>query len=345
MKPRFKARELGWMILPVVLLSGAAWWLSSGGKMPRVGNPLDSGPIRIEYTPFEKVELSPFDVSEGYDWSTQTRVQIMGDEKMPPTFKRISAGADLGTESIRLVYRRGTKWGQISRTNSKRSWLQENVRGDEGIKFKVSLREVPRDAEEVRLRGTLRGSHFWSGAVPSTWKPPKNWKKVARGQSQTTFTSKPFDVQIKGPNEPFPKPVVSRVSPLQFVDAKWIVDNSGQNKFLLQLRRTDNRAWPGAEVIAQNVQVTDEKGKPFYVGSTNFGAPFWMVGHSYTKAPTEVIVPFLSPDDKHFYRHQIHVQGPLHLRVQVSDGECWPLSINVLVPRVNMKTEDFGGAK
>lgn len=34
MKPKFKTREMWWMMLPVVLLGGAGWWLSNGGKMP-----------------------------------------------------------------------------------------------------------------------------------------------------------------------------------------------------------------------------------------------------------------------------------------------------------------------
>ncbi len=334
------------MIAPVLLLGSGAWWLSSGGKIPRVSHPLDPGPLRVEYTPFQRVQSSPYQAWQGYEWGVTTQVSVLGEWKMPPGWKSQGHG---NHDDAWIVVKRKGLWEKLP---ASRKIISRDYSAPSGMKliddkytFWVNTQLLPRDAQEVRLRGHLQVQPAFSGRIPSGWTPPKNM--IVRGPYRwLTVQSKPFDIQIKAPNEPFPKPAVSRVTPLQFVDAKWIVDQ-GSNYFVFQVRRTDGKEWKLDRAMSRGHSVIlDEKGRPLPPDGEvhNFHQPpqDWF---SRKRADADRIVEVGSVNVSGHKAFKTNIKGPLHLRTQVSDGECWPLSIDVKVPRVEMKLKDFGAAK
>lgn len=89
---KLAAREAALLTLPVLLLGGGAWWVGRGGKLPQFHNPLDPGPLRVEYTPFQTVQPSPYDVSQGYSWEVMTHDRVLGDIKTPAGWRVIIIG-------------------------------------------------------------------------------------------------------------------------------------------------------------------------------------------------------------------------------------------------------------
>jgi len=340
---KFSAREVVALTLPVVVLGGGAWWMGRGGKLPQLHNSLDPGPLRIEYTPFQPVQPSPYDVSQGYSWGVSTRVEMRGKWNPPKGWKQWGEFVCGGLEKV--VYRRGKGWREAASVN-RFNLVQTGSSSDAGTTvLVVNLQTVPRDAEEVRIRGRFRRDLDFTGPIPRAWKKPSHMT-IFKSDRSLAVESKPFDIQIKGPNEPFPLPVVSHQSPLQIVDAKWVVED-GINNFVLQVHRTDGQGWVGHNVSADKVRVTDERGRPVDVGprnSSGFGG-FNQELFSPQRDSSDIFVPFLLPDSKHSESYDVPFSGPLHLQSQISDGTCWPLSVDVKVPRVDMKLADFGALK
>jgi hypothetical protein len=73
-------------------------------------NPFDQGPIRVEFSDFEKVELTPLDAYLGYDWAAQTTVATRGSWPMPLGWRVQSTGEF--ADKLQLDYRVGGNWRQ-----------------------------------------------------------------------------------------------------------------------------------------------------------------------------------------------------------------------------------------
>ncbi len=337
------------MTLPVVLLGGAAWWFGSGGKTPQVNlsNPFDPGPLRVEYTPFQVVEPLPYDVSQGYSWAAKTQMQVVGKWTAPAGWKQ-KWESDATNPNLWLVYRKGKNWKAPSLLANqplvnllRSSTLETSV-------FGVNLQTVPRDADEVHLRGKFQREVWFSGPIPRGWIKPKNMRIIGTMRG-LMLESKPFDLQIKGPNEPFPRPIVSRQSPLQLVAAKWIADPDRQtNQFLLRLRRGDGLDWKAHPPIFLQKQLWESDGQLIKAKGLDTSESFSDFDRDlfHPRLPdSDVVVAFVAPLEFEAERAFGQVKAPITLHAQITDGECWPLSVDVRVPRVEMKLSDFGAPK
>ena len=156
MKKRL-GRELWWMILPVLLLGGGAWWLGNGGNLPRLWAPRSAaGPLRIEYTPFERADVAPFDAWQGYDWTTKTNISEQGSWTAPLNWK-VTGGALYSAPQTSIVFRQGETWKAVPRAPNERlaaDITRYLIHTDiTTMEMKVRLDKVPRDASEIRLRG------------------------------------------------------------------------------------------------------------------------------------------------------------------------------------------------
>ncbi|RYX86256.1 hypothetical protein EON83_03265 [bacterium] len=330
------------MTLPVLILGGAVFWRSLRSDISsRFGLFDESKPLHVTYSAFEPVELSPYDVSRGYSWSVKSDVKMVGIANVPPNWKETAQG--LGERmNTWLVYRRGKTW-RIARPPKKDSFCVEiATTSDDGSEIRVDLRTVPRDAEEVRLRGRFRREQWFTGPLPTGWKPPANMM-ISGPHRILTVESKPFDIPIKEPGQPFPSSHVSRTTPFQLVDAKWIID-SEQNHFLLQLRRTDGQKWNfDAQTLinVSDVRIQDEDGNLQGIGESS---PTWVSQTFFSpqKLESDLIIKFVVPEGNYKSPDYIYAKGPLKLRAKVSDWKCWPLDISVSVPRTVMKLRDFG---
>ena len=316
MSKKWRTRELMWMTLPVALLGGVAWWFGNGGQSPFSPSTNSTfGPPRIEFGKFGPVKLSPYEVSQGYDWAASTAISDAGTWSKPPGWKLQKIG--IGLEKV--VYRRGAKWEEATSINNVLPVSSNGV----GT-FRVKLETVPRDAQEVRLRSKFRRDVRYTGPIPPGWKPPKNMRIKGKWRI-LTLESKPFDIQIKGPKEPFPQPDVSREPTLRLHSVGWRNDGDGLN-FVLGVRRTDGTGLTVA--VVNNRRLTDAQGRV----AVDNGKGFGNLGCYNVPNSKSLFVSFDNPfSSSHFPISP--PTSPLRLRAEISDGQSWPLSIDVRVTK------------
>jgi hypothetical protein len=275
MKPKM-GREIALLAVPILIIGGVALWQT---RAPRglasgftVKNPFDPGPMRLEFSEFKKVPLSPVEVASGYDCAVQTTVTQHGNWDMPKDWKRrgISGANQKGTQ---LHFRRGKVWKSVARTLKDRSKINLLWNIDENTsKFKVNLSEIPRDADEVRLRGRFSSDLHYGGSVPKGWVAPKNLR-MRNGSHILTIESEPFDIPIKAADEPFPISAVSRVPEIELVNTLWLHEAS-KDRFLVIVRHVspgqDNTKNKDLQVLS--CAVKDGNGKPLalYYGGAKY---------------------------------------------------------------------------
>jgi len=347
---KLAAREAALLTLPVLLLGGGAWWMGRGGKLPQFHNPSDAGPMRVEITPFQPAPISPYQAWQGYEWGVTTKMSVLGDWKMPPGWKPSGIAE---SDSLQIVVKRNGVWKALPRKVAERLIERDGLlpymlqHRETQYTIRINTRQLPRDAQEVRLRGYLQYQPVFTGPYPPGWTPPKDTS--IRGSTYwIPFESKPFDIPIVKPNEPWPRVRVLKVSPLQFVDAKWFVDRDlGTNYFLLRLRRNDGVSWSKRrEMFFARNQVQDASG--WVVPENVLESSSYATSERGNVSPqlplTDEVVNFAT-DHGGMDEHSGLLKPPLRLRALLTDRECWPLSIDVRVPRVDMKRRDFGAAK
>ncbi len=353
MNKKLRPRELIWMTLPVVLLGGAAWWFDSGGQMSglRLGNPLDPGPLRIEYTPFQPVTLSPYEVSQGYDWAAKTQISQRGTwaviKNWTPT------GSDLhSARQTRLIFRRKGIWKAVPRGVNERS-VADSMRFSEDaqtteVELKVRLDKVPRDAEEVRLRGWFERIEFYSGAMPKGFRAPKNL--LITGTNRVlTLESQPFDLQIRGSNEVFPQPMVSHTPQIELLSTRWFYETQ-RHSFVAHLRHLENGNWQSNPVsYLSDVHIFDAKGHSveLYQNGGKGGRYIPQGAGTYnqhifsSQMPfNEIMVPLWDSECEP-RQGWFNTAFPLTLEAQFSDGKCWPLKVRTQI-ETGGKMKDFG---
>lgn len=359
MKRRF-GREIALLTLPVVIFGGIALWKTRGGSMAQLqGAPSDiySGPPRVEFGEIKSLILTPRDVAQGFVWGVDTQIWQGGQNPVAADVKRPQM--TYGRSRADVFYKRGARWikaeGLDGRSLTRHGELEEAQFGDFAIRrriqIKVRLDGVPRDAEEIRLRGTFiyendyqlgcRGASGGSG-----------WKFYPSGVCILTTQSKPFDIPIVKPKQAWPKPNVSRETVFQFVDAKYIVDPT-IDYLVLQIRRKDGSDWKQRSIVRENIQLLDNHQQPIELFDMGGGAKAQINAYgdynqerfSPKRAKSDwfiMIAPVDSIEPKNGWDK---VKFPLTLRAEISDGTCWPLKIDTKVERVQMRTEDFGAAK
>jgi len=190
MKRNF-GREILLLCLPIVLLGSVAWWkIHTGYNSSRDSSfgLSNKGPLRLEYSPFEQIEVQPADAAQGYNWAAASRTWTQGADGVPATFKCVSEGWGVASNT-RLIYRRGERWSQV-----KGLFLSFGV--GPKVTLGLKLEGVPHDAEEIRLRGAFSLSRYYKGKWPPSLKPPKNLK-IYPTRFAIGLTSKPFDILVK----------------------------------------------------------------------------------------------------------------------------------------------------
>jgi hypothetical protein len=356
-------REISLLSLPVLLLAGVAVWKEQGGNLSALTfkNPFDPGPFRLECAPFEQATLTPFEVAQGYTWKTRTVVEIKGDPKVPAG--AVPASPDQGfAPAANVIYRRGKVWKEASSSPGKYpvsfGMGVGNSSTTTGFTFSANLESVPRDVEEIRLRGYIGGYRCYSAAVPPVGVPRNLLRFSIRGWDVNT-KSKPFDIEIMGPQHPLATPMVDRKSPIEFKEAKWLdATTSGVTSgatpgappvdtFLLHLRHMKNPNWidqfltgPGS-INLRKLRLFDADGRAIDLylknGKKSDANSFYLSFlNQYRQGPpmpkSDIVIDLFADGIAPKKSWQSYKQ-PLRLEVEVSDGSCWPAKIRATFRR------------
>ena len=334
MKKRI-GREVVWLLAPVLVLAGVAWFQTRGGKLPAIaiGNPFDPGPRRVEYSEFQTATLTPSRVAEGFEWATQTRVKELGKWDVPKGWSELR---DIFGPRVRgrIDYRRGTIWKTAPSTgkNSPPTIRVDSTANDGTKTFFLNLKTVPRDADEVRLRGHFLSYGQFKGVIPPGWTKPKDYSSDF-GKHLLKVESKPFDLLIKKQGGKWPKPVVSRDSGFKLV--KVFLTKHHVRQAYLQLRR--DPALPSTVRLSLNRlkwNLTDANGKKVGL-CVGFASPTILSPGNFNNqgrdtlsanfAATDFLIPIL--DSETPCGGWAKVKEPLSLELQLSEGDKWPLTI------------------
>jgi hypothetical protein len=211
-------REIALLMVPVLIIGGVALWQTRAPRDLATGvtvkNPFDAGPARVEFVPFKKVELKPKDVYRGFDWAAQTTVKTRGKWDAPKGLVYDGVINEGNTRQLRLVYRWGSSWKSITAAQNSKNFFPLLDGDTQEVTLRVNLEAVPRDADEVRLRGYFEYLLAYRGTLPLGWKAPKGMR--TRGLSHDLpIASKPFDLEIKSVGESMPVPKISRESKIE----------------------------------------------------------------------------------------------------------------------------------
>lgn len=353
-------REIALLTLPVLIFCGMALWKTRGGSMAQIqGAPSDiySGKPRLEIGEIKPLEMTPWDVAQGFVWGIDAKVWQGGQSPVAPGVVG-TGGSSWGETNV--FYKRGARW--IEAKSSDDLSLTRQINGQTKFfgdfvsrldkEIKVRLNGVPHNAEEVRLRGYFNQTNEYPSAGCSGVSNGPNWKIYLPRGCGFTMHSQPFDIPIVSKKEAWPKPNVSQETPLEFVDAKWIIDSNIED-FVLQIRHKDGSAWNIKSVVGQNIQIFDGDKKPIELIDSrngtktriyNFGS-YAQDHFSPQRAPSDLFIPVVWVEDIAPKVGWSNVKFPLTLRAEISDGTCWPLKIDTKVERVQMQTKDFGAAK
>lgn len=362
MKSKF-GREIGLLLLPFLIIGGVGWLASRNGRELvghwKISNPFDPGPMRLEFTPPQKVEVSALDASRGINWAAQTTVRERGKWDVPQNWRDDGVMNRGGTLNARLVYRCGAVWKAVPLAKSgNRSLLTFSIGANDKLTIQANLKTVPRDAIEVRLRGQFEQIHLYRGPLPvqRSRRMPKNLKTTGLNQ-WLRMQSAPFDVQIKGSNEPLPAPKVSHEAQIKIVDAKWLTDVSRDGQdfkhdvLVLQMRHKDGSYFDAPpRLFGENLQLLDAHGKKFDIfdfGGKKWDLQLWL-DPSFSFSPNrsnQDLFAVIATGQAKPKGGWNSVDAPLRLRGEVVDRESWPQKVDVEIKRLLMKTEDFGAAK
>ncbi len=267
---------------------------------------LYEGKPRLEITDWKAETPSALDFARGISsrWTVTTwhGGVYQADGKLP------RLGGMLYPNNLYFAWKREGKWHQTPlrygapEFDVKIFGVRTNPTSNK-VHLGLPLDLVPKDANEVRLRGRMEG-----------------W--MARQAGTVHFSSAPIDVSLKAPGEKWPEFAGSRVSPLKLVEAE-------QNWNPPLSKRTPNTAyWEVAGVFSYSGEATkkniddaqswveDAKGKRVKDVSSNswgnfregIGSPIWTVNTSK-----------LNPKN-----------GPFTLKSWVYlDKEEWPLRVSI----------------
>ncbi len=340
MKPKF-AREIALLTLPILIIGGVAFLRLINGRIALpsflTSNPFDPGPMRVEFSPLRKVQLEPIQVAQGIDWAASSNVQIRGRWNTPTGWKKAITG--ISGKPNWLVYRRGEKWKTIPNSKNGESAISANLDLNGNYEIDVRLDNVPKDADEIRLRGRFIREQWYTGKIPSGWKPPKNLL-VAGPNRILTLVSPPFDVQIKGPNQPLSVPVISHKPDLELVRAVWLNNLKGQQFFVIVRHISPNRDNTKIKHLRiLSCVVKDGNGKPlplFYprskwpVQSQNINLSFGF--NEIPKLLEDQSATNLWSDKLSPRGGWKKVKQPISIEAKISTGsEAWPLTARATI--------------
>jgi hypothetical protein len=345
-------------MVPILIIGGVALWQT---RAPRdlasgftVKNPLDAGPARVEFVPFKEVALKPKDVYCGFDWAAQTTVKTRGKWDAPKGLVYDGVINEGNTRQLRLVYRRGSVWKAITAEQNSKSFSSLLSAATQEVTLRVNLEAVPKDAEEVRLRGSFEHLLAYRGTLPPGWNLPKGWR-ARRLYHTLPIESKPFDLEIKRVGEPMPVPKVSRVTEIELVDAKWFTEPSSRayaDQFLLHLRHLKKKDYENYVADVENIHVFDADNRELFMYANN-GTGVRMNPESPARRNQKNFSPQKLPSDliAPLFYNGVGPKGgwgkvkqPIRLEMEVSDWNCWPLKVNIKLRHQDVLDESKFGA-
>lgn len=336
MKKRL-GRELFWLSLPAVLLVGAAWYNRTDGALVEsfLPNPLDRGPMRIEFSRFAPAPLSPLDVAQGFSWATQTRTRTVGILNVPTNWRDDGEG---GTSSpFSLVYRQGNRWKQAARPKSGGSLYSYGGSASSNfgsVEIKANLSTIPRDAEEVRFHGQFRSLRLYRGPLPRGWTSPVSVLHAGLNHF-FTLKSKPFDIPIKAKGDKWPQPQVSHQQKFDCIGGAWLHDQLGEEVLVRFRAKPDSGLISDFPCQVSDVRFFDATGRELKV----FQDAKSTVGFMVQGPMRQWVSPDLPKDEEVVRLMQTDAQPrggwgtvkrPISVTGTVSDGECWPTPFKVL---------------
>jgi hypothetical protein len=335
-----------------------ALWKTRGGSMARLqGAPSDiySGKPRLEIGEIKPLEMTPWDVAQGFVWGIDAKFWQRGQSPVAAGVKRVDYTINSG--HARVFYRRGGRWTAVKKTGwsvmqriDKEAQHFGNFALRRHIQIKVNLDDVPRDAEEVRLRGFFEQMNNYIGVGCSGISGGNGWSFHGRG-CRFTLQSKPFDIPIMKAKSAWPNPNVPRETQLKFVDAKWI--DASAKFFVLRMRHKDGSEWKNRYLAVHDAKFFDANLQPLELltgrikwksqiynfrglDPARFSPQITKGDHVFEVVDPESVAPRQGWEN---------VKFPLTIRAEVSDGTCWPIKIDTKVERVQMRTEEFGAAR
>ena len=326
-------REIALISLPIILTGGAAWLVAGGGRALLPAR-FDNGPARLEFSPFEPVELTPLEIYDGYDWAVQSATKVRGKWPILPGLQ--NKGGSAPTAVMRLNYRIGETWKQAPRVDSQKMSVTNQIIGGPKLVLRVNLETVPPNADEVRLRGYFGAEEFYKGTPPTGWKPPPNLKSYGLNHL-LQLQSQPFDLTIKAPNQPMPAPHATRVPDLEFVAAGWYY-RPNINDLYIRVRATENREhalkWGNLNVISFSMRDGAGKKISFVEGNGDkieFHTWRYLDRANYPNLPSdEAIYEIVYGDPAQGWAN---VQQPITLDALVTDGVSWPLRVRATMEK------------
>ena len=321
-------RELGLISLPLIFI-GAAAWIFAGGGRALLPAKFDNGPARLEFSKFEAVELTPFDVYQKFDWGAKTTVSEFGKFGAPANWKRMSTNL-LFFDEVRLVYREGAQWKRVPEEKNFKLYSTVQDLDTNLLTFKVNLKRVPATAQEIRFRGNFRSGAGFRGPIAPGWKSSLKVKHAGLNHD-FDLKSKSFDVLVKGPNDALPNPQVAPIPDLEFVAAGWYYKPSVYS-LLVRLRTRDGQKlkWNKLRVLShslrdkagQEIVFVNEKGTPQRESD-------WVniYRHNYPDLPENEAIFGLDFGNSKPRGGWENVKGPMTLDALVSDRKWWPLRV------------------
>lgn len=223
---KFKARELIWMMLPVLLLGGSVWLFPLGRQL--IGGPpmgIETGPARLHLGTWTRQKLTVVDIARGL--SAKVEVTVWQGGECPAGAGSAETRSVDYPHHLVLAFLRDGKWTtqSIDYVDSpidfssvevpKRATLIYSPRSTQSreigsyagqghkITLKLPMEQIPHDATEVRLQGRLKGYVRCSNS-----KPP------------IEIQSPPLNVVLKAPTEMWPTPNVPHKSELRFLSSE-----------------------------------------------------------------------------------------------------------------------------
>lgn len=348
-----------WMIMPVVLLAGVGWWRARGGSVSTLqGAPSDLtiGPPRLEAGEWTDAPLSPSEVSRGFLVKKLVSVWQGGRSPVPEGTK---PGMYLinTDEDVRVVFRRGKVW-RTARTQpfAYDTQFMERKTASFGtfalrrdLECKINLNGVPRDAEEVRLRGHFVYINAYQGGVCRLASSDPRWKYYPP-RCEFINRSQPFDLPVKTARGAWPAPQVSHEAKVEVIGAAWFKFHKSY-EFALHLRHKEKRDWDSDPTAsAQKMRLFDANHREVTLfenygsGSQTFMDYFGIYNQEIfhpDKPHNEIMVPLFGENSapKHGWGS---VKRPLWLEGEIDDGECWPTPFKVRIEECKGNQSSYG---
>ncbi len=355
---RLRARELFWMTVPVILIGGAALvkWNGLFGQFPEK---LKSGPPRLVTADVKPLALSPREVGEGTDWAGEVTVYQAGQlpAGLPADAKNFAFMND--ANAVEIVYQRDGKWHKAAPRRAVKYKISHGLADARSydafhlrrtIRFALDLDGLE-TASQIRLRGEWIVMNAYSKDVCAGIAPTPGWDK--RPINCRYDVTAPFDIEIKGANDPFPKPTAENIKRFELLDGALIRTGWGTEQSVYVRMRPlfsfDKRE--DVKVSVGDPMLRDAKGKEidwqYHLPGGGYGIPFQ--GGSMSDSwisqqfPADEILVKVTGGQTEPKGGWAAVAMPMTLEGTLSDGKSWPQPFKVKIPLFRDELDKFTG--